>query len=437
MSSSPFSIYKRNGIYYVRFKNEVTGEYLSAKSTKTSSKKEAERTAWDWFRKGGAPESESSRKKSVRALVKGGDLSSGDISAIIDEAIRRGIVRSAVMAGGEGDVPALDYCLEFWDYDKSPYARQKIRLGQSVTRAHFHEQKANIKKHFADFLTGKALGSITRKEIEAQFDRIGELPYSGHTKNYIMRSLLVPLKYAFHHEMIQTNLSDGWAFFAERYTRREILSPEQLAAILSVEWECPQARLATALSATTGMRLGEIIGLQMGDLGDRVIYLRHSWNEREGLKTPKNGEERLVQVPFKWITDSLRNLAMMNPYSGSMEAFVFWGLTEKKPLDHKVFGKALKKAMAKAGFTEEQTRKYCFHSLRHFFTAHMYGKVDDSTLQRQTGHKTHSMLMHYADHAIESENDRLRAAQSEEFSFIPEQGEICGAPRLIEIMKGK
>lgn len=41
------------------------------------------------------------------------------------------------MRGGQGDVDALKYCLDFWDFDISPYARQKIRLGQSVTRTRF------------------------------------------------------------------------------------------------------------------------------------------------------------------------------------------------------------------------------------------------------------------------------------------------------------
>lgn len=436
----PFSIYQRSGIYYVRFKNEITGKYLPAKSTGTSSKKEAERTAWEWFRNGGKPgDKESGREKSVRQLVRGGDLSDAHIGAIIDEAIRRGIVRSAVMAGGQGDIDALAFCLEFWDFDKSPYARQKKRLGQSLTRAHFHEQQANIRKHFGQFLGGKALGSVTRRDIEAQFDRIGELPYSGHTKNYIMRALLVPLKYAFAHELIASNVSDGWAFFAERYARREILSPEQMAAILSVEWESPQARLGTVLSAVTGMRVGEIRGLQLGDLGDGVIYLRHSWSDSEGLKCPKNGEERLVQVPFRWITDALRDLAMANPYKATMDAFVFWGLTEKKPLDHKVFSKGLRKAMIAAGFTEEDAGRYCFHSLRHFFTAHMYGRVGDNVLQRQTGHKTHAMLMHYADHAIAEQNRRLREAAADEFSFISEAGSqrTEDRARLVAILRGK
>ena len=49
MSSKPFSFLRRNGIYYVRFKNELTGNYISAKSTRTGDKKEAERIAWKWL----------------------------------------------------------------------------------------------------------------------------------------------------------------------------------------------------------------------------------------------------------------------------------------------------------------------------------------------------------------------------------------------------
>lgn len=80
--------------------------------------------------------------------------------------------------------------------------------------------------------------------------------------------------------------------------------------------------------------------------------------------------------------------------------------------------------MAAAGFPDEEAEKYCFHSLRHFFTTHMYGRVSDNVLQRHTGHRTHAMLMHYADHETEAQDALLREQAAEEFRFIGEIEEI-------------
>ena len=420
MSSVPFSLSKRNGIFYVRFKNEMTGKYLTAKSTGTSSRKEAEEIAWKWLldKKIGRPKFEN---KKLNDLVHRADLSDNLIDFVITEAKKRGILKAVVRKGENGDINAYSYCLDFWDFEKSPYVRQKIRMGQRLTKKHCDAQKRNIKVHFESFLKDKLLGEITREDIENLFEKIGLLPLSGHSKNYIMRSLLVPLRFAYFHGIIAVDLFSGWIFFSEKYKKRKILSQEQMQAVFSVEWENPKAKLAAILSAVTGLRMGEILGLQKGDLGKGRIYLKHSWSEKDGLKATKNGEEREVIVPFLWIMEALLKLAEQNPYKKTMDAFVFWGLKADRPLDHKVFNKFFKIALIKCGFSEDNAQEYCFHSLRHFFTANMYGKISDTTLQRQTGHKTHSMLLHYADHEIQTETERLCTLQKETFFYLQDK----------------
>lgn len=417
MSYVPFSLTKRNGIFYVRFKNELTGKYLSAKSTRTADRKEAEQTAWKWLldKKTERPKIEN---RKLLDLVHRADLSDSLLDFVIDEAKKRGILKAVVRKGGSGDMDAYSYCLDFWDFEKSPYIRQKIRMGQKLTKKHCEAQKRNIQVHFKDFLENRLLGEIAREDIEKLFDKIGLLPLSGHSKNYIMRSLLVPLRFAYFHGTVSTDLFSGWIFFSENYRKRKILTAEQLQAVFSVEWGNPRAKLAAILSAVSGLRIGEILGLQKGDLGRGKIYVRHSWSEKDGLKTTKNGEEREVMVPFMWIIEALLNLAEQNPYNGKMDAFVFWGFTADKPLDHKIFNKFFKAALVKCGFSEKESAQYCFHSLRHFFTANMYGKISDTTLQRQTGHKTHAMLLHYADHETERESEKLSALQKSVFGYL-------------------
>jgi hypothetical protein len=46
------------------------------------------------------------------------------------------------------------------------------------------------------------------------------------------------------------------------------------------------------LSATTGMRQGEVLAVRGGDTGEDVLRVAHSWSPADGLKSPKNGEAR-------------------------------------------------------------------------------------------------------------------------------------------------
>ena len=54
MKHLPFSVFKRQDrrFFSVRFKNEQTGEYLPAISTKKETEKEAIQTAFEWLKDG-------------------------------------------------------------------------------------------------------------------------------------------------------------------------------------------------------------------------------------------------------------------------------------------------------------------------------------------------------------------------------------------------
>ena len=173
------------------------------------------------------------------------------------------------------------------------------------------------------------------------------------------------------------------------------------------------------LSMVTGMRAGEIQGLRIQDLGQDGIYVRHSWNFQDGLKTTKNNETRIVEVPFSGLMSDILELAKSNPYGFSMSNYVFWA--EKfpnKPIEQDIFRRDLKDALMKINMDAESAKAYTFHGWRHYFTAYMRDKVTEKLLQSQTGHKTLAMLEHYADHKITGDRERIRQAQIETFGGL-------------------
>ena len=62
--------------------------------------------------------------------------------------------------------------------------------------------------------------------------------------------------------------------------------------------------LANVVAMCTGMRAAEIASLQYKDLGETCIYVRHSWNAKDGLKTTKNKENRIALLPFPSIINA-------------------------------------------------------------------------------------------------------------------------------------
>jgi integrase len=214
----------------------------------------------------------------------------------------------------------------------------------------------------------------------------------------------------------------------------------------------------------TGMRAGDrgagdsprlIEGLRTQDIGYgyKCLYVRHSWNCEEGLKTPKNNEERTVELGFEELLISLSRLVKRHPHGGdALGHYVVW--TDKmadKPIDQDIFLDGLRDADKKTtslsffylefcrqnstriihrlpwrGMSETEAKTYHFHSWRHFFTAYMREEVNEKLLQKQTGHKTLAMIKHYSDHSIAGERERIQAAQRLAFGrLLPMGGEAA------------
>jgi integrase len=191
------------------------------------------------------------------------------------------------------------------------------------------------------------------------------------------------------------------------------------------------------LSAVTGMRNGEIIALRYQDLGSDCLYVQHSWNKLDGMKPPKNNETRTVEIPFPDLMSGLVDIAKQNPWltkknavtgevSVSPESFLFWSTTRKKvPMQGQGFGRALREALVKIGFSQEEAAKYDFHGWRHFYTSYMSRILEKKLLKTQTGHKTDAMIDHYSDHETEGDRQLIQAKGRELFAgLIPERAKM-------------
>ena len=416
MKKLPFSLTVRGDspFYYVRFRNEQTGKFMSWISTKEKNYNRALRKAWDLYNN----QSDKIDQLSYYDTLRKSDYTAEDVLHFLEDFQRKGFLTGFVLNDSSiANTPALQWLVDFWNPDTSDYLKEKHRKGQSVHRKHRENSAAFILRHWSEILGEKKLGELTRQDIQKQFNRLDTLPLNGNTKNHILRSVLTPLKWAYNNELLCRDLSRGWIMYKAEYKKRSILTMEMARSVFRVEWGNNMARLASMLSMCTGMRCGEILALTADDLGDNCIYVRHSYNMKDGLKSTKNGEERTVFVYFPYIMEQLRILAETNPYKNGA-GFIFWGLLPDKPIDCNVFRKFFRRALVAAGMSQEDAKKMTFHAWRHFYTTYMADKVNQKALQSQTGHKTQIMLEHYADHQTREDALVIMNAQAEVFGAV-------------------
>jgi integrase len=471
MKRIPFSLFKRasSRCYYVKFKNNETGKYLPAISTKQESEAEAMKIAFEWLTNGipKSGETVSYKQFSLRDMTKAVDISKEDAAFICKELQRRGLLKSYVLHDTKKAIDFSEFLLNFWDWDNSPYIKEKLRKKHSIHRSHAIEMTGTVKKYWIPFFKDKLLGEITRQDIEgfivylesleekaqeeqAMIDKAFEekaikeqaeiaaglrkpkrknaaipkrpvvrFPKSGKRKNTIIQAGSVPLAWAFHKEIIDRNVTAGITWFSGTSDERQILSPEQAAALFRVEWNDERARLANMLAMVTGMREGEIQGLRVQDLGKEFLFVRHSWNFQDGLKPTKNNENRVVEVPFPTLMNDLFDLAGRNPHTKSMDGYVFWAeILPDKPMEQDIFLREFKTALVKSGLSKESADRYTFHGWRHYFASYMRPRITEKLLKSQTGHKTLQMLNHYSGHIISGDRERIRQAQLDVFSRL-------------------
>jgi len=419
----PFSVFLRGKRphYYVAFKNEETGRYLPAISTKKTKKSDAERQAWVWFREG-IPSKGDLKVLSLRDTVRRSELTQADAEFIISELKRRGLILSCVFPGAPDAVRFTDYLEEFWDWDRSPYIREKLRAEHSIHKIYVRGMLYNVRKYWLPFFSTELLGELTPKDIERLADHLSVIksakdqPLSNIRKNNIMAAGTIPLRWAYRKEKIAQDITRSLVHFSGKFKERIILTPEMAASVFSQNWEDERCKIANITAMVTGLRAGELQGLRTEDIGEDCLFIRHSWNPTDKLKTTKNNEGRVVEVPFPSVLNSLRYVASLNPHGASNESYVFWaGLYADKPMEQRLFIRALRHKLKALGI---EAKDFTFHGWRHFFTTYMRNKIEDKLLQSQTGHKTISMLERYSAHQRTKDRDKIREAQREVFSSL-------------------
>jgi len=93
----------------------------------------------------------------------------------------------------------------------------------------------------------------------------------------------------------------------EANTEKGILTSREMDALNVVAWINVAAKLAFELTSKTGLRLGEVRGLQIEDLEDGFLFIRHAQSDEMDLKDTKNGKPKRVPVSGE-LLQALRNL---------------------------------------------------------------------------------------------------------------------------------
>ncbi|MBT3273911.1 MAG: tyrosine-type recombinase/integrase [Spirochaetales bacterium] len=181
-----------------------------------------------------------------------------------------------------------------------------------------------------------------------------------------------------------------------------ILTQDEVSRLFALEWEDHRCYVANLIAASTGFRLGEVLGIKRRNIIPGYIKITGSWSSRRRAFKPglKNGQRsRTVPIPDSAET-AIQELLKTSPWISPDSYLLFTKRTEEKPMEHiratRAFAEMLTKLDPPITQEERTRRSIHFHSHRHFFNSLLIeSRIPLQKIQRLTGHLSEEMTQLY------------------------------------------
>jgi len=383
------TLYKQRGKWQARFWNDTDKKYFSRSlGIPVEGKKERRAEAVEAARKIAA-DMEAAKNASAATQAQ------AEKQAI--EAQAAATVRAKSML--------LDYIFNFWSVE-SDYIKEKTLVEKNPPSKHYLYSNQKIvetkMRPFPDF-QNITIGELTKPITRKWRTWLAEQGYNGDAINRALKCLRVPIKRAFADDIITTDPLLGIKNAKWEEKERGILTPEEIQRLIDTPITNPRNRLAVYLGIFCCLRIGEVRGLQWGDIikAKGVLHITHNWQELEGMKKPKCNSYGDIPFP-NIIADLFNEVYKIAPLTGDND-FVL-SIKPYYPISREYLWQALRDELLSIGITdkEKKERNIVFHSLRHT-GATLSLKIGLSTLDAMaiTRHKQLKVFDRYI-HAAEA-----------------------------------
>ena len=260
----------------------------------------------------------------------------------------------------------------------------------------------------------RALGRIARSDVESWVRAMIDKPLAPATVRQRVDCLRVVLRAAVRDRVIPTDPTEGTSLpvVVGKGSTFALPSPEQVLAIRDA---CPpDFAPVVLLAAFAGLRIGEVCGLQVGDVDwlRRSVHVRRQVQHVKGdgptITAPKTkSSTRTVPVAPELLDALAAHVAAYRPGDDSGRWLV--SRAAGQPYTPRTAWHVWQQARAAAGAPDVD-----MHDLRHFYaSALIAGGADVVTVQRACGHRSASITLNTYSHLWPSAEDRTRSITSD------------------------
>jgi integrase len=308
-----------------------------------------------------------------------------------------------------------------WKENYLTVQQQLGRLKPSTLRSYL----SNLDGHIAPFFGAMPLSQVTLASVQQFIKALLGKGLSAKT----IGNVIVILKEMFKHAVQWRHLDANPVQYVERPRgedkEMDVFVPDEIRRLLDAQDEPLRTLLLTAV--LTGMRQGELFGLQWDD----IDFVRHQVHVRRSLwhgtlGTPKSRRSRRAIDMPSTLEQALQNLSTQR-----RSEFVFCS-ERGTPLDadnfrHREFPAALRRA---------ELRRIRFHDLRHTYTSLLIAHgAHPKYIQAQLGHASIQTTLDRYGHLM----PQLHQAEAQKLDRLvfPDQQAAPPARRLQAVRVGR
>jgi integrase len=239
---------------------------------------------------------------------------------------------------------------------------------------------------------------------------VARLKTGTRTINKSLTLLTMIFNYAARHRWVDHNPAEYVEKLKNEASRHDgpvdgnILTPEEVRLLIGATDD--HYRLLVQSAVFTGMRQGELLGLQWGDIdwSSRQIHVRRAWKDGAFTQPKTRNSQRRVDVP-DFLLHELKKWRLRCP-KGELD-MVFPNGAGNPETHANVLQRGFYPALRRAGL-----RKIRFHDLRHTFASLLIANGEDVVrVSRLLGHASPNITLSTYSHMLPKEHygstDRL------------------------------
>ena len=266
-----------------------------------------------------------------------------------------------------------------------------------------------LRKHVYPTLGQRPISEITRGEVRNLLLKCKEKGLSWGSVCIVRDVISGPLGYAVDEELIPSNPVTG---ITKRLSLNKVqqdpldpLNREEAELFLAVcQDHSPEYHAFFLCALRTGMRLGELLGLQWGDIDWHGKFIRVSRSYKVGrINATKNGRIRRVDASDQ-LLEALgvlhreRKREALRAGRGEPVEFVFH--RDGKPIEQNYIRRVFKRTLRKSGLREIR-----LHDLRHTYASLLLSDGQSPVyVKEQLGHSSIQITVDVYGHLIPSSN---------------------------------